>query len=200
MSEIKPNRGESTRQEIINAAHDLFTQQGFHGTSMRQIAKQAGMALGSLYNHFPSKEAVFEGVFIAYHPYRSVLPAMLEVKGDTAETRVRQAFDLMLQALKASPEFFNLMFIEIVEFKSAHLNELFMRAFPLGLQVAGYIFDDPDRLRPELSLPIVMRSFLGLFFGYYLSEIAFGPQAPAVFTDHAAEQMVNIFLRGILVE
>jgi len=95
---------------------------------------------------------------------------------------------------------FILMFIEIVEFKSAHLNELYMRAFPLGLQVAGYIFDDPGRLRPELSLPIVMRSFLGLFFGYYLSEIAFGPQAPAVFPDQAAEQMVNIFLRGILVD
>ena len=56
MSETKPIRGETTRQEIINAAHDLFTQQGFHGTSMRQIAKQAGMALGSLYNHFLSAD------------------------------------------------------------------------------------------------------------------------------------------------
>ena len=200
MSDIKPFRGENTRQEIINAAYTLFTHQGFHGTSMRQIANQAGIALGSLYNHFPGKETVFEGVFLDYHPYRVVLPAMLEVHGENAEARVRGAFDLMLQALKDRPEFFNLMFIEIVEFKSAHLNDLFARSFPIGLQVARHIFEDPGRLRPELPLAMVMRSFLGLFFGYYLSEIAFGQQAPEEFMDQAPEQMLNIFLRGVLVD
>ena len=56
-----PSRGERTRAEIIQAAHDLFIQQGYHGTSMRQIAGQAGIALGGLYNHFESKEACIQG-------------------------------------------------------------------------------------------------------------------------------------------
>jgi AcrR family transcriptional regulator len=200
MSEDKLIRGETTRQEIINAAHELFVHQGFHGTSMRQVARQAGIALGSLYNHFPSKEAVFESVFLEYHPYREVLPAMMTVKGDSAEVRVREAFNLMLRALNERPEFFNLMFIEIVEFKSAHLNDLFVGLLPVGLQVARHIFSDADRLRPELPLAMVMRSFFGLFLGYYMSEIAFGQQAPSEFIDQAAEHMLNIFLRGVLVD
>lgn len=200
MAEDKPIRGEITRQEIIKAAHELFIHQGFHGTSMRQIAKHAGIALGGLYNHFPSKEAVFEDVFLEYHPYRDVLPAMLEVKGPTVEARVREAFYLMLQALKDRPEFFNLMFIELVEFKSTHLNDLFTRILPVGLQVSRHIFNDPGCLRPELPMPIVMRAFFGLFLGYYMSEIAFGQNAPAEFMDQAAEQMLDIFLRGALVD
>lgn len=200
MSEDKPIRGEITRQEIIKAAHELFIHQGFHGTSMRQIAKHAGIALGGLYNHFPSKEAVFEGVFLDYHPYREVLPAMLSVKGDSVEDRVREAFDLMLHAVKDRPEFYNLLFIEFVEFKTMHLNDLFVSVLPVGLQVSRHIFNDPGCLRPELPLPIVMRAFFGLFLGYYMSEIAFGQNAPAEFMDRAAEQMLDIFLRGVLVD
>ena len=60
------SRGEQTRNAILQAAHDLFVQQGYHGTSMRQIAKQAGLALGGLYNHFASKEDVFQAATISF--------------------------------------------------------------------------------------------------------------------------------------
>ncbi len=63
MGERNVFRGEQTRGEIIRAAHKLFVQQGYHGTSMRQIAKQAGIALGGLYNHFDSKQEVFQAEF-----------------------------------------------------------------------------------------------------------------------------------------
>jgi AcrR family transcriptional regulator len=55
MSDESLSRGERTRETILDAARQLFIQQGYHGTSMRQIASQAGIALGSLYNHFPNK-------------------------------------------------------------------------------------------------------------------------------------------------
>ena len=74
MAEQIQRRGEQTRQAIIQAAHDLFLQQGYHGTSMRQIARNAEIALGGLYNHFASKEEVFEAVFLEYHPYHEVIP------------------------------------------------------------------------------------------------------------------------------
>ena len=45
-------KGEHTRGSIINAAHSLFANQGYAATSMRQIAEEAGLALGGIYNHF----------------------------------------------------------------------------------------------------------------------------------------------------
>ena len=76
-----PTRGEQTRQAILQAAHDLFIKQGYHGTSMRQIAREADIALGGLYNHFVSKEAVFEAVFLAFHPYHQVIPVIQACAG-----------------------------------------------------------------------------------------------------------------------
>ena len=100
----KQNRGDCTRISILQAAHDLFVSQGYHGTSMRQIASQAGIALGSLYNHFESKEDVFKNVFQDYHPYNDVLPAMMEASGETAEQVVRNALERILDRLNAANE------------------------------------------------------------------------------------------------
>jgi AcrR family transcriptional regulator len=44
----------ATRQKIIDAASELHGELGISGTSMRQIAERAGVALATLYKHFPN--------------------------------------------------------------------------------------------------------------------------------------------------
>lgn len=44
-----------TRQRIIDVAMDLFIEQGYEGTSLRQIAEQVGVTKAALYYHFASK-------------------------------------------------------------------------------------------------------------------------------------------------
>jgi AcrR family transcriptional regulator len=113
-------RGELTRLAILQAAHDLFIEQGYHGTSMRQIASEADIALGGLYNHFASTEAVFEAVFMVFHPYHQVLPTIQAAQGANLEQLVQDAIQRMVQVIEGRPDFMNLMFIEVVEFKSVH--------------------------------------------------------------------------------
>ena len=48
------------KQEILDAALRLFAQKGFHAVSIQEIAAQAEFAIGTLYNFFASKEALFE--------------------------------------------------------------------------------------------------------------------------------------------
>ncbi|MDD3246000.1 MAG: TetR/AcrR family transcriptional regulator [Methanosarcina sp.] len=47
---------EDKRTAIIETALKLFTERGFHGTSTAQISKEAGVATGTLFNYFPTKE------------------------------------------------------------------------------------------------------------------------------------------------
>lgn len=54
----RPRSGESGREEILDAASRLFTEQGYAGTSTREIALAVGIKQASLYYHFPSKEAL----------------------------------------------------------------------------------------------------------------------------------------------
>jgi AcrR family transcriptional regulator len=51
-------KAEDTRSRILTAALDLFRRQGFDQTTMREIAAEAGVALGSAYYYFESKEAL----------------------------------------------------------------------------------------------------------------------------------------------
>ena len=46
---------------------------------------------------------------------------------------------------------------------------------------------------------MVVRTFLGLFFGYYLTETALAPGAPLEFRENAMQYFVDIYLHGILV-
>ncbi|TDO90099.1 TetR family transcriptional regulator [Halanaerobium saccharolyticum] len=53
----------STREKILNESLDLFAENGYHGTSMREIAKAVGIKGSSIYNHFSGKEEIFSELF-----------------------------------------------------------------------------------------------------------------------------------------
>jgi AcrR family transcriptional regulator len=58
----KLDRQRRRRQAVIDAAAAVFAEKGYHGASTRDIALRLGMQQGSLYYHFPSKEAALEEV------------------------------------------------------------------------------------------------------------------------------------------
>lgn len=51
------------RTAIMDAALKLFTERGFHGTSTAQISKDAGVATGTLFNYFPTKEDLINSLY-----------------------------------------------------------------------------------------------------------------------------------------
>lgn len=56
---------ELTRQRLIRAALELFTTRGYHDTTTAQIAKKAGIAEGTIYRHFASKQQLFNELYRA---------------------------------------------------------------------------------------------------------------------------------------
>jgi AcrR family transcriptional regulator len=54
---------ERTREELISAAEGLFTGQGFHATSVDEIAFEAGYTKGAVYSNFEAKEDLFFAVY-----------------------------------------------------------------------------------------------------------------------------------------
>jgi AcrR family transcriptional regulator len=198
MSDTSTAHRETTRDNILQSAHDLFIKQGYHGTSMRQIAQRANLALGGLYNHFSSKEQVFEAVFLAFHPYHEVLPIIADAQGENLEQLVQDAIRRMAKVVEGRPDFMNLMFIELVEFKSAHSRQLFSYLFPQGMRILQQLVESfPEQIR-NIPEPMVMRTFLGLFFGYYLTETVITPAASPEFQQNAFKYFVDIYLHGIL--
>lgn len=59
------DRGQATRQFIVDAAARLFTEEGYAGASIERVLRDAGVSRGALYHHFSSKEALFAAVLEA---------------------------------------------------------------------------------------------------------------------------------------
>jgi AcrR family transcriptional regulator len=63
---VAPN---DTRQRILDVALDLFTEQGYDGTSLREIAEQLGVTKAALYYHFESKEDILMALHMRIHDF-----------------------------------------------------------------------------------------------------------------------------------
>ncbi|MFN7174634.1 MAG: helix-turn-helix domain-containing protein, partial [Thermaurantiacus tibetensis] len=77
----RTKRGERTRAALIDAAAAEFGEKGFHATGITDITRRAGVALGSFYTWFDSKEAIFRAVpslravrLVAVDPVRGEFP------------------------------------------------------------------------------------------------------------------------------
>lgn len=197
MSEEIAPRGERTRNDILQAAYQLFLERGFHGTSMRQISQAAGIALGGIYNHFSSKEDIFTAVFLERHPFRDVLPLMNTAQGETVEEFVRDAAQRMVAGLGQRTDFLNLMFIELVEFKGQHVPHIFQIIFPEMMEFTQRFQTERQELR-DIPLLVVVRAFIGLFFSLLITEIMIADQLPPEEREHALDYFVDIYLYGIL--
>ena len=55
-------RQEDTKQKIIEKALELFSERGYDSVSVGEIAQAVGIKAPSLYNHYPSKQAIFEAI------------------------------------------------------------------------------------------------------------------------------------------
>jgi len=74
------------RQELVNAAVELFVQKGFHKTTVREIAKEFGMSMGTLYDYIRTKEDIL--FLVCDHIFKSVsdkLQSSLVSKKDAVE-------------------------------------------------------------------------------------------------------------------
>lgn len=190
-------RGERTRASILDAAYRLFLAQGYHGTSMRQVAGAAGVSPAVIYNYFSHKEELFRELLAARIPLRPLVAALAQASGDSAEALARDAL-LCLQAVMADQlDNLRLMFIELLEFQGKH-------AEAISAELAPTMITFVDRLSRSAGglgrfQPILVgRAFLGLFISYAITA-AFFAHAPGLsVTTEDLQALGDLFLNGVL--
>ena len=168
MSKEKLKKGVITRLAIEDAALELYMEHGYHATSMRQIADQAGLALGGIYNHFKSKEEIFEAIIVDKHPYKRILPIVLATETEGLEEFLNNTMQIVIKELGSEPYYMKLMLIELVEFNGRHgaslLKLLTPEIFP--------IFERLVKSRKDLRVTnpaLLMRYFFGMILSYFLT-------------------------------
>jgi AcrR family transcriptional regulator len=177
---MQSSRSERSRSLLLDAAHHLFVNQGYAATSMRQIAESAGLALGGIYNHFDSKEAIFHAILIERHPYQQIMPLIQKMQAESGDHFDQSTVRSLLNELGKHPKYFNLMMVEMVEFKGKHLPELFEKV------LCG--------VPPPAWLPV----FFSMFVYYHMTQSLSIGTLPTETQEQSLDAFVDIFLYGIL--
>ncbi len=132
---------EATRQKILDKALELFSTRGYDAVSVGEIAEAVGIKAPSLYNHFPSKRAIFDAIVeataaqyeadtdridIHVQNVTQDIPAFTEIAADALFEKVRQIFEYSLHDETIS-RFRRMMTIE--QFRSPELAALYSRRY-----------------------------------------------------------------------
>ena len=132
---------EDTKQRILDKALELFSTQGYDSVSVGEIAKAVGIKAPSLYNHFPSKQAIFDAIMeftaaqyeadtdqINIHVQNAAqdIPVFTEITADVLFEKVRQIFEYSLHNETIS-RFRRMMTIE--QFRSPELAALYSKRY-----------------------------------------------------------------------
>ncbi len=104
---------DSTKARTLRVAREIFGQYGFHGTTTRMIASEAGVDISTLYYHWGDKTDLYEAVVLDINEdLRQQLWRVEElVRGRTLAERLEMAIDQMTDYLLDHPEVSNLVLL-----------------------------------------------------------------------------------------
>jgi AcrR family transcriptional regulator len=195
---------EAKKNRIEEASKELFIKQGFHATSMRDIAARAATSLGNLYNYYRTKEAILESII---GKYQKVIDARLaQVFADIDEPFEPEALRRFGRAIGRMVDdhhdFWLLMYIDVLEFENRHFRRLFEGLTgKLRKQFAGQFAELKRRgaLSPGVDPAIGFTAVYMQFFNYFLVEKLFGGNRHFGISDaEVVESLSHIFCHGIL--
>lgn len=89
MPRISAERGDSTRRSILRAARSVFIAKGFHEATTHDVAREAGLSVGSIYTYFTSKDELIRESILAAN--RDETDAVLRDVRTTGTSREKMA-------------------------------------------------------------------------------------------------------------
>jgi len=187
-------RKQKTRHEVIAAAMRLFRRHGFDAVTMEQIAEAADIAKGTLYNHFPVKEAIV-AAFLDQESLARNAERIVRMRA-LPDTRARLTASLMelIDAVQAQPVIFEKYFT----YRTKQMISLEREANRVsGMRI---LEDEILRLgqeRGELRRDLPLELLEALFEFSFIIVAQRYYQAPKAFDAHRTiRQCVELFMNG----
>ncbi|MHB1161116.1 MAG: TetR/AcrR family transcriptional regulator, partial [Chloroflexota bacterium] len=197
--------GLRTREAILEASRSLFLRQGYHATGMREIARESGISLGAVYNHFPSKEEIFAAILLDRNVYRAIAEGLSRARGDTAAQLLESGFVEVMAMLKGKSDFPLLLFIDFLEFQGRHIATLVSEVAPefLGFFQRVHLLGEEGSQLRRVSPVLMARTYIGMIFSSFIIEDVLGSLLPKtlrlpLYVENWEQGMVDILLHGVL--
>lgn len=189
----RTDRGRRTLRRILEAAAQEFGERGYHDAAITGITGRAGVALGSFYTYFDSKEALFRAlVHDMSHATRAHVAEAVKNAPDRLSAE-RIGLAAFIAFVRKRPELYRI--IEEAQFVAADAYRAhymgFVEGYRRNLSAArgrGEISDGPDELRAWIL--IGMSVFLGMRYGIWQQDLS---------PEEVADRTIEFVSQGLAV-
>jgi AcrR family transcriptional regulator len=150
------------RQRIVRAGLKALASSDYDQVKISEVARDSGVALGTLYRYFTSKEHLFAAVFVEWH---GALKKKLEKErpaGETEADRLRDVFHRMIRAFQLQPQFFRVVMV-LESTTDAYAADLYQSLAAQSRETLGMAFVGPldgDRRAIYTTLSAVLDASL----------------------------------------
>ena len=176
---LQHDRSERSRKLILDRALRLFSNQGYRGTNIREIADAASVSTGNVYHVFPDKESIFRALLERY------FAILAQPDFPLNKALAEGAFPNDLEALgRASREsvrkyksYVALIYVDVVEFEGKHIRRYYSE---MANRFEVFVASRPaeagirQKLRPGVSPVSAIMLASRFLLHYYAVEIVFG--------------------------
>ena len=188
---------EARRNQILDAAAQVFAEKGFHRATTREIASTAGISEGTIYNYFDNKEGLLIGIMVRLAQLESMNEELVEaLQGDVREFFVTM-FSQRSNRIQQVQEMLKAVLPEVMV--NPELREPFYQQFVLriGTLLEQYIRTriDLEHVRP-VDAALVARAVQGMFVGMLILRIL-GDEPLQAGWDDVPEVLATMIFDGL---
>jgi TetR/AcrR family fatty acid metabolism transcriptional regulator len=195
----RQSRREDKRQRIIDAAVEVFSAKGFFGARVAEIAEIAGVADGTIYLYFKSKDDLLISLFEERMGEINRRFAAMLATLRSPEEKLRRYLIEHLRMVAQQPKLMQVLTVELRQ-STRFIREYRPLAFAKYLALLGTILEEGKRtgvFRPDMDTALFRRALFGAIDEISLEWILRGAQDTSAELERKGDQVARFVLRGL---
>jgi TetR/AcrR family fatty acid metabolism transcriptional regulator len=189
------------KNQILDAAARVFASKGFHAATIKDVARDAGIADGTIYNYFDNKTALLFAIFERMRDTMQPVAAFTHLQPDDVRGAVRAFVSLPLTALRGDNfELFRIVMSEIMvndQLRTQYAQQVLAPTLSIAEMAFQHWAD--QGLITTAHGPLVVRALSGMVMGLILQHIM-GDDLLRAQWETLPDTLTDLIMQGIGID
>jgi len=189
------------QQRILEAASTLFLSQGYNGSNLRDIAREAKVSMGGIYHHFASKEEIYRTLLQQSDVAQDMFQILRLFQAPEFPENLAAVGEAIARTVRKHKDSFKLFYIDVLEFQGRHVKPVIQQFRDRFNELSEMLLARRAKDLSALNPAILMRVMIDVFIYTRLEEVMLDQSLAArlgMNEEEVTRQMAEVILRGVL--
>lgn len=189
------------QQRILEAARILFLSQGYNGSNLRDIAREAKVSMGGIYHHFASKEEIYKTLLQQSDVAQDMFQILRLFQAPEFPENLSAVGEAIARTVRKHKDSFKLFYIDVLEFQGRHVKPVIQQFRDRFNELSEMLLARRAKDVSEIHPAILMRVMVDVFIHTRLEEVMLDQSLASrlnMSEEEVNRQMAEVILRGAL--